>query len=153
MEEDIKILEEFIDAVGEEYEVVKEKQALENLIKRYGELEKHIAFYEKHGSYKKRIIELKEENEELKEQVEYLKHEVVLHGSTVEKLVREKMNSIPKSKVEEQIQWLDNDIKNTKEKIKREQIYWDDIRKIRLKAYNTKSNEIRNRLQELLEEE
>ena len=39
MEEDIKILEEFIDAVGEEYEVVKEKQALENLIKRYRELE------------------------------------------------------------------------------------------------------------------
>ena len=34
MEADKKILEEFIDAVGEEYEVVKEKQALENLIKR-----------------------------------------------------------------------------------------------------------------------
>ena len=34
MKEDIKVLEEFIDAVGEEYEVVKEKQALENLVKR-----------------------------------------------------------------------------------------------------------------------
>lgn len=60
---------------------------------------------------------------------------------------------IHKDKIKEQIEWLDNDIKNTKRKIAEEQIYYDDIRKVRLKAYCTKSNEIKNRLKELLGEE
>ena len=37
--EDIKILQESLESVGEEYDVSKEKQALENLIKGYRELE------------------------------------------------------------------------------------------------------------------
>ncbi len=57
---------------------------------------------------------------------------------------------IHKDKIKEQIEWLDNDIKNTKRKIAEEQIYYDDIRKVRLKAYCTKSNEIKNRLKKEL---
>ena len=60
---------------------------------------------------------------------------------------------IHKDKIKEQIEWLDNDIKNTKRKIAEEQIYYDDIRKVRLKTYCTKSNEIKNRLKKLLGEE
>ena len=42
MEENIKILEEFIEAVGEEYEVLREKQALDGFIKGYRELEEKL---------------------------------------------------------------------------------------------------------------
>ena len=35
MEEDIELLKEFVEAIGEEYEIVRERQALEKLIKGY----------------------------------------------------------------------------------------------------------------------
>lgn len=61
-------------------------------------------------------------------------------------------NSIPKEKIENLINSLKNDIVNTKIKMEKEE-YIDYIRKARLKAFNTKMNEIICKLQELLEEE
>lgn len=100
MEEKIKILEEQVESCKKYFEAYKDDEsfkrretykqtvaycdALESLINGYRTLEKHIGFYEKNGSYKARI-------DELEEQVEYLKHEVELAGSSVEKLVKEKM--------------------------------------------------------------
>jgi predicted ATPase len=61
MEEDIKILEEFIEAVGEEYAVIKEKTALENLIKGYRDGEEIIKNTVKENlEYQKYIRELEE---------------------------------------------------------------------------------------------
>ena len=137
MEEDIKNLTEIIELCEEELDSndknisatldLIDLKSLRNVLKGYRELEKHISFYEKNGSYKKRIIELKEENEELKEQVEYLKHEVVLNGSTVEKLVREKMNSIPNSKITEKIEKLDKRYKEIESKYTEEEIDAGDV--------------------------
>jgi hypothetical protein len=63
---------------------------------------------------------------------------------------------IPKSKIEEQINWLDNDIKNTKYKLEHGKTYPNYIgehRRLRMKAFITKSKEIKQRLQDLLREE
>ena len=72
MEEDIKILENVLET--KEYGLCEITdtfyKAIENLLKRYKELEKHISFYEKNNSYKERIIELKEENALLKHRLE-----------------------------------------------------------------------------------
>lgn len=82
MEEDIKILEklssiyqelqkDFEEGHASSYEMqFKDFTAIESLLKRYKELEKHISFYEKNNSYKERIIELKEENALLKHRLE-----------------------------------------------------------------------------------
>lgn len=107
MEEDIKILEEKIKE-WEPYKnidfptetgklIQKENQAIENLIKGYRELEKHIAFYEKHGSYKARIIELQEENES---------KEKAYNDCYCEFKHYKQYESIPKSKVEGKIEEL-----------------------------------------------
>ena len=90
------------------------------------------------------IEKLKQENEELKN---LANNKQWIYPCYVAQ------NYIHRDKIKEQTEWLDNDIKNTKRKIAEEQIYYDDIRKVRLKAYCTKSNEIKNRLKELLGEE
>lgn len=80
MEEDIKILEDFIEAVGEEYEVLKEKQALERIVKGYKELEESKITRE-------RVNDIQEETKRI-----------------VDK------NYIPKSKVKEKIEELEEEI-------------------------------------------
>ena len=64
---------------------------------------------------------------------------------------------IPKSKIEEQINWLDNDIKNTKHKLEEGKRpypnYIGEHRRLRMKTFITKSKEIRDRLKRILEEE
>ena len=113
MEEDIEYLKKLTKPpLREEWDFAykldkKTAQAIENIIKGYREKEESEKYlYDAYQDVGKKMFEYAEENEELKEQVEYLKHEVVLHGSTVEKLVREKMNSIPKSKIKKKIKKL-----------------------------------------------
>lgn len=138
MEEDLKILEERVTTLKrhiKNYEesdcktnvyqqLVKECRALENLLTRYKEMA--------------------EENRGLK----------IFKEMTIYRLdVIEPRELISKSKIEEQIKWLDNDIKNTKTKMKEEQTfpnYLSDYRKARMKAFITKSKEIKERLQDLI---
>ena len=64
MEEDIKILEEFIEAVGEEYEVAREKQALERIIKAFRELEERNSNLNESNNLKiNKINKLEKENQ------------------------------------------------------------------------------------------
>lgn len=75
MEEDIKNIEEMLESKEDiikyhDWVGTKLINSVENLLKRYKELEKHISFYEKNGSYKATIIELKEENKLLKHRLE-----------------------------------------------------------------------------------
>ena len=59
------------------------------------------------------------------------------------------------TRIKEQIRWLKNDIKNTKEKMQQESTfpnYLNDYRRVRMKAYNTKSNEMIRRLEDILKE-
>ena len=64
VEEDIKILEESIEAVGEEYEVAREKQALERIIKAFRELEERNSNLNESNNLKiKKINELEKENQ------------------------------------------------------------------------------------------
>lgn len=98
-----------------------------------------------------RIIELQKENKELKNQ-----------EATVRKinelLVQRYSNSIPKSKLKDIIDRIDYDIKKTKEIISKNTNIYASYRKndyqiVRLRAMNTKSLDIKKRLQELLESE
>lgn len=85
MEEDIKILEEFIEAVGEEYEVLREKQALERFIKGYRELEESNSILNESNNFKINKIN------ELEKKIIYLTSLVCINDSD--------KNYIPKSKV------------------------------------------------------
>lgn len=70
-------------------------------------------------------------------------------------LQKEIENSVSKDKVKEQIEWLENDIRKTKENIRKGneiRTYINGYRKLRMKAFNTKSKEIKKRLENLLEE-
>lgn len=74
------------------------------------------------------------------------------------KLNEYKENYIPKSKLKDIIDRIDYDIKKTKEIISKNTNIYASYRKndyqiVRLKAMNTKSLDIKNRLQELLESE
>lgn len=97
------------------------------------------------------IERLKKENEEL-----YMEGNLKVIGA--EEYTKANMKEIieeyyiSKEKIENLINSLKNDIVNTKVKIEKEK-YIDYIRKARLKAFNTKMNEIICKLQELLEEE
>ena len=125
MEEDIKILEEYINCGFNENEEIR---AIKNLLTRYKQLE--------------------EENRGLK----------IFKEMTIYRLdVIEPRELISKSKIEEQIKWLDNDIKNTKNKLEEGKRpypnYIGEHRRLRMKAFITKSKEIKQRLQDLLREE
>ena len=59
-------------------------------------------------------------------------------------------------KIKEQIEWLEKDIERTKISTKSQKepnIIYDDIRKARLKAFNTKSKEIIKRLKNIINKE
>ena len=98
-----------------------------------------------------KIKELQKENEELKNQE-------VTARKINELLVQRYSNSISKSKLKDIIDRIDYDIKKTKEIISKNTNIYASYRKndyqiVRLRAMNTKSLDIKKRLQELLESE
>lgn len=104
MEEDIELkiamLIDFIDAIGEEYEVVREKQALENLIKGYRELEEQLKIDKSYGLEK---AELQKEAG-----CKMLKCKIVDKNIQLNlEIINLKKNYILKSKVKEKIEELE----------------------------------------------
>lgn len=97
------------------------------------------------------IDKLQKENEELK-------NKEVTARKINELLVQRYSNSIPVQKVKDTIDRIDYDIKKTKEIISKNTNIYASYRKndyqiVRLRAMNTKSLDIKKRLQELLESE
>ena len=135
MKEDIKNLEEIINLCKEEINN-NDKNATAILdLEDLKSLENLLTRYK----------QLEEENKRIK-------------SLDIYKLVEdwETRQLISVSKVEEQIKWLDNDIKNTKYKLEHGKTYPNYIgehRRLRMKAFIIKSKEIKERLQELLREE
>ena len=117
------------------------------------------------GSYgteqklKQQIKELRKENEELiYARNWYFEHTVgkICTPEMLDKILRN--DYIPKSKLKDIIDRIDYDIKKTKEIISKNINIYASYRKndyqiVRLKAMNTKSLDIKNRLQKLLESE
>lgn len=98
------------------------------------------------------VVRLQKENEQLKEINEELSENKLLQDIEIKK------NFISKQKIKDIINRIDYDIKKTKEIISNNSnIYTNDRRNdyqiVRLKAMNTKSLDIKKRLQELLESE
>lgn len=101
--------------------------------------------------YEEHIKKLQKENEELKNQE-------ATQRKINELLVQRYSNSIPIQKVKDIIDRIDYDIKKTKEIISKNTNIYASYRKndyqiVRLKAMNTKSLDIKKRLQKLLESE
>lgn len=115
------------------------------------------------GSYgteqklKQQIKELRKENEELKNKLNLKQFDVnIVYNDYLEKLDEYERNNIPKSKLKDIIDRIDYDIKKTKEIISKNTNIYASYRKndyqiVRLRAMNTKSLDIKKRLQELLE--
>ena len=162
IEEDIEIIESII----EEYEncsvpevdmqvdvTFREKQnnALNHILSDYKRVLKEneeLLEVKVSASARNRILELEKENEELKKYKEYY--------SSARQLVDN--NYIHKQKIKDIIDRIDYDIKKTKEIISKNTNIYASYRKndyqiVRLRAMNTKSLDIKKRLQELLESE
>lgn len=101
---------------------------------------------------RRQVFDLELESEKLKKENEELNYK--LHSK---KIALEIYNRyIPKSKLKDIIDRIDYDIKKTKEIISKNTNIYASYRKndyqiVRLRAMNTKSLDIKNRLQELLE--
>ncbi len=97
------------------------------------------------------------ENEELKNKLNLKQFDVnIVYNDYLEKLDEYERNNIPKSKLKDIIDRIDYDIKKTKEIISKNTNIYASYRKndyqiVRLRAMNTKSLDIKKRLQELLE--
>ena len=135
IEEDIKVLENAIKCNEKQYEEIgvhiilqnDEQEAIEHILSDY-----------------KRVLK---ENEELNYKLHSKKIALDIYN-----------RYIPKSKVEDIIDRIDYDIKKTKEIISKNTNIYASYRKndyqiVRLRAMNTKSLDIKKRLQELLESE
>lgn len=100
---------------------------------------------------------LLKENEELKNKLSLKQFDVnIVYNDYLEKLDEYERNNIPKSKLKDIIDRIDYDIKKTKEIISKNTNIYASYRKndyqiVRLRAMNTKSLDIKKRLQELLE--
>lgn len=103
-----------------------------------------------------RYYELKQENEKLKNKLlDTLEGQKVIEEETPQYI---KENYIPKQKLKDIIDRIDYDVKKTKEIISKNTNINASYRKndyqiVRLRAMNTKSLDIKKRLQELLEKE
>ena len=103
-----------------------------------------------------RYYELKQENEKLKNKLlDTLEGQKVIEEETPQYI---KENYIPKQKLKDIIDRIDYDVKKTKEIISKNTNINASYRKndyqiVRLRAMNTKSLDIKKRLQELLESE
>lgn len=101
--------------------------------------------------------ELEFKVEKLQRENEKLKNQETTARKINELLVQRYSNSIPVQKIKDEIDRIDYDIKKTKEIISNNSnIYASDRRNdyqiVRLRAMNTKSLDIKKRLQELIEE-
>lgn len=139
-EEDIKIINNFITYFNKNIQNGN-KADLTVLGEEINALEHILSDY-------KRVLK---ENEELKNDYENLSNSVVVKNHCIK-------NSIPVQKVKDIIDRIDYDIKKTKEIISKNTNIYASYRKndyqiARLKAMNTKSLDIKKRLQELLESE
>ena len=170
-EEDIKILETWLEELNELFNKThinntKERNALYNILSDYKRVlkenkilkeEKEQAWEEwnnlEQGSYeteqklKQQIKESQRENKELNYKLHSKKIALELYN-----------RYIPKSKLKDIIDRIDYDIKKTKEIISKNTNIYASYRKndyqiVRLRAMNTKSLDIKKRLQELLESE
>lgn len=110
----------------------------------------------------KRVLKMNEvllkENEELNSKIPNLEQGTEILMETNTKLTNELNDSISKQKIKDIIDRIDYDIKKTKEIISNDlNIYTsgrrNDYQIVRLKAMNTKSLDIKKRLQKLLESE
>ena len=110
----------------------------------------------------KRVLKINEvllkENEELNSKIPNLEQGTEILMETNIKLTNELNDSISKQKIKDIIDRIDYDIKKTKEIISNNSnIYTsnrrNDYQIVRLRAMNTKSLDIKKRLQELLESE
>ena len=144
IEEDIMILEDWLKELNELFKNTyinntKERKALEHILSDY-----------------KRVLK---ENEELKNKLSLKQFDInIVYNDYLEKLDEYKRNTIPIQKIKDIIDRIDYDIKKTKEIISNNSnIYTSDRRNdyqiVRLRAMNTKSLDIKKRLQELLESE
>ena len=160
IEEDIKNAEHFINSIKTDKEYKEENGW--------------------HGYYNKEIVELArmlehilsdykrvlKENEELKNEIMEKELEVVgkeeytkaSMGEIIEQYYTANEDCITKQRIEDIIDRIDYDIKKTKEIISKNTNIYASYRKndyqiVRLRAMNTKSLDIKNRLQELLESE
>ena len=103
----------------------------------------------------KRVLK---ENEELNSKIPNLEQGTEILMETNTKLTNELNDSISKQKIKDIIDRIDYDIKKTKEIISNNSNIYTSDRKndyqiVRLRAMNTKSLDIKKRLQELLESE
>ena len=105
----------------------------------------------------KKIQDLKAENEELKNKLNLKQFDVnIVYNDYLEKLDEYERNTIPIQRIKDIIDRIDYDIKKTKEIISKNTNIYASYRKndyqiVRLKAMNTKSLDIKKRLQELLD--
>lgn len=128
---------------GKKHKMTAMAQVIEN--QQYYIVRKQMEKYEEH------IKRLQKENEELKNQE-------ATQRKINELLVQRYSNSISVQKVKAIIDRIDYDIKKTKEIISNNSNIYTSDRKndyqiVRLRAMNTKSLDIKNRLQKLLESE
>lgn len=180
IEESIKIMEHWIEYEKNNKEKINRADELiniqETILSAYKRVlkeneilkkEKEQAWEEwnnlEQGSYgteqklKQQIKELRKENEELKNKLNLKQFDVnIVYNDYLEKLDEYERNNIPKSKLKDIIDRIDYDIKKTKEIISKNTNIYASYRKndyqiVRLRAMNTKSLDIKKRLQELLE--
>lgn len=164
--------------IGDIYKCLELDNAIDNILSEYKKAlkeneilkeEKEQAWEEwnnlEQGSYgteqklKQQIKELRKENEELiYARNWYFEHTVgkICTPEMLDKILRN--DYIPKSKLKDIIDRIDYDIKKTKEIISKNTNINASYRKndyqiVRLRAMNTKSLDIKNRLQKLLESE
>lgn len=148
IEKDIKNIEEIIELSKEEIDAKAEDITaildIEDLIS----LEHILQDYER----------ALKENEELNSKIPNLEQGLEILMETNTKLTNELNDSISKQKIKDIIDRIDYDIKKTKEIISKNTNIYASYRKndyqiVRLRAMNTKSLDIKKRLQELLESE
>ncbi|MEI3388043.1 MAG: hypothetical protein V8R42_06455 [Clostridia bacterium] len=148
-------LREITDRIQSEYnDLLKDNFKLKN------ELEtKRKEYQETYKDVREELKELRKENEELKNKLNLKQFDVnIVYNDYLEKLDEYERNNIPKSKLKDIIDRIDYDIKKTKEIISKNTNINASYRKndyqiVRLRAMNTKSLDIKNRLQKLLESE
>lgn len=149
IEEDIEIIESII----EEYENCSVPEI---------DMQVDVTFREKQNNALNHILSdykrVLKENEELNSKIPNLEQGTEILMETNTKLTNELNDSISKQKIKDIIDRIDYDIKKTKEIISKNTNIYASYRKndyqiVRLRAMNTKSLDIKKRLQELLESE
>ncbi len=108
-----------------------------------------------------KLYSLQKDNEQLRTEVNSLKEEneeLKADNYELDNRITDLLENIPKSKLKDIIDRIDYDIKKTKEIISKNTNIYASYRKndyqiVRLRAMNTKSLDIKKRLQELLESE